>query len=97
MKFSELRTVMQPEDRVIFRLFSTGDKTIDSGAVVLMNLGDALNDAQVLLVYTQNCIQHVDLKIPAQQMTGTDWQQVFGKQVFENQSPNFAPTNYEQM
>lgn len=94
MKFSELRPVLLPEGRLIFRLYSSGSKVIDSGAVVLLNVGDALDDAQVLLVYTADCIEHVDLKITDEQFSATDWQQFFGKEVYTGEPANFPPNSF---
>lgn len=94
MKFSDLRSVMLPEGRVIIRIYSEGDKIIDSGAVVLMNLGDALNDAEVKLVYVAECIQHLDVKVSDEQFTGTNWSEFFGKEVYQEQTPEFSPDGF---
>lgn len=94
MKFSDLRTVMLPEDRLIIRLYSTGDKVIDSGAVVLFNLGDELANAEVKLVYVSECIQHVDLFISEEQFNKTNWNQFFGKDVYQSQTPQFNPDSF---
>lgn len=90
MKFSELREVMLPEGRVIIRLYSSGDKVIDSGAVVLMNIGDTLKDSEVKLVYVAECIQHVDLKISDELFNNTNWNEFFGKEVFASHTPEFG-------
>lgn len=94
MKFSDLRTVMLPEGRLIIRLYSSGDRVIDSGAVVLFNLNDQLNDAEVKLVYVSECIQHVDLLIPDKQFEETNWNEFFGKNVFQSETPQFNPDNF---
>lgn len=94
MKFSQLRDVMLPEDRLIIRLYSSGSKVIDSGAVVLMNLGDDLKDADVKLVYVAECIQHVDLLIPDELFNGTNWNQFFGKEVYQSETPQFNPDSF---
>lgn len=94
MNFSQLRSVMLPEGRLILRLYSSGDKVIDSGAVVLMNIGDALKDAEVKLVYVSECIQHVDLKISDELFNNTNWDEFFGKNVYQSETPQFNPDNF---
>ncbi len=94
MKFSDLRTVMLPEGRVILRLYSDGNKVIDSGAVVTMNIGDQLNDAQVELVYVAECIQHVDLKVPDKMFNSTNWDEFFGKNVYASHTPDFNDNQF---
>ena len=89
MKFSDLRTVMLPESRLILRLYSSGNKVIDSGAVVLMNIGDTLKDSEVKLVYVAECIQHVDLKISDELFSNTNWDEFFGKEVYASHTPEF--------
>ncbi len=89
MTFQDLRKVMLPEGRVILRLYSSGNRVIDSGAVVLMNLGDELADSEVKLVYVAECIQHVDLKISDKLFESTNWDQFFGKEVFASHTPEF--------
>ncbi|MGI6108987.1 MAG: hypothetical protein ACOYB8_03985 [Eubacteriaceae bacterium] len=96
MKFSELKAVMSPESRLIFRIFSDTAETIDSGAVVLFNV-TGLDDAQVLLVYTQTCIQHVDLKIPLEAFNKANWEQIFGKSVFVHKDGDHPfPTTFQE-
>ena len=96
MKFSELKGVMSPESRLIFRIFTQSSTTVDSGAVVLFNV-TGLDDCDVLLVYTQTCIQHVDLKMPLDAFNQANWQQIFGKEPFIRKDGDHPfPTTYQE-
>lgn len=96
MKYSELKTVLQPEDRVIFRIFSDSSTVIDSGAVVLFNVS-GLDAADVITVYVEACIQHIDLRLPLDAFNAANWEQIFGKSVFEERDGDrpFAAENEE--
>ncbi len=89
MKFSELRPLLLKEERIIFRIYSEGNKIIDSGAVVLMNLGNQIDSADVELVYVAACIQHIDLKVTNEAFEQTNWDEVFGKPVYTERTPQF--------
>ncbi len=95
MTYGELKPILQPQSRAIFRVFSDTPTVIDSGAVVLFNV-QGLDEAKVITLYVEDCIQRIDLKLPIEQFKQMNWEQTFGKQIFkESDTDKPFPNNQE--